>query len=59
VSRDGDPEVLLKVARLIYAEGWSLKQFYDAIGVDRDDVFLSNEFSELVGILTAWDNPPS
>lgn len=50
-------KILLAVARLIWKEGITLGQFYEAVGVDFGHAD-SDATGELSGILTGWSNPP-
>lgn len=55
-------EVLLEVARLIWRREMTIGEFYEALGVDLDDLQHSNTgdiVTELSGMFKAWKNPPT
>ncbi len=56
VDRD---ELVLDVARLIWRKEITIADFYEALGIDLDDVSHSrpeDTVTELAGIFTGWQN---
>lgn len=59
---DERDEILLEVARLIWRREITIGDFYEALGVDLDDLQhsdTSDVVTELSGIFKGWQNPPS
>ncbi len=55
-------ELLLEIARIIWRRGISIGDFYEALGVDLDDLQHSDPndvVTELSGIFKGWQNPPT
>ena len=55
-------EILLEVARMIWRRKITIGEFYEALGVDLDDLQHSNTddvVTELSGMFKAWHNPPT
>lgn len=54
-------DIILAMAKLIWEKEITIQEFYNAMGIDIDDVGHSDpgmEISEIAGILTGWKNPP-
>ncbi|UXU76343.1 MULTISPECIES: hypothetical protein [unclassified Paracoccus (in: a-proteobacteria)] len=59
---DEREEILLDVARMIWQRGITIADFYQALGVDLDDLQHSDPndvVTELSGIFIGWQNPPT
>ena len=55
-------EILLEVARMIWRREITIGDFYEASGVDLDDLQHSNTadvVTELSSIFKGWHNPPT
>ena len=55
-------EVILEMARLMWRKGLSISEFYEAMGVDLDNIDQSDPtdvVSLLAGVFTGWKNPPN
>ena len=55
-------ELILEVARTIWRREITIAEFYEALGVDLDDVAHGDPYdvvTELAGIFKGWQNPPS
>ncbi|WP_127044927.1 hypothetical protein [Pseudorhodobacter sp. E13] len=55
-------DILLEVARMIWRREITIGEFYEALGVDLDDLQRSNTadvVTELSGMFKAWHNPPT
>ena len=59
IERD---ELILDVARLIWRKEITINDFYQAMGIDLDDLQHSDPgdvVTELAGIFKGWNSPPA